>query len=77
MEALFADGIFVCSTVRPNPKGLPKWLRKEEAMERGSLKYAEDNIAATKWMDKKAVAMLSTAHNSTDGFVVTVRRRIR
>jgi hypothetical protein len=74
MKALYADGIYACGTVRTNRKGLPPMLKSNDKLKRGEFMFAaKGNVAATKWMDNKAVSMLSTAHSPRD--TTTVKRK--
>lgn len=68
MEKLYQRDVYACGTVRGNRKKLPEFMKKdpksEKNMKRGEFQFATNgHVAATKWMDKKAVGMLSTLHS--------------
>ncbi|XP_037034384.1 piggyBac transposable element-derived protein 4-like [Bradysia coprophila] len=82
MKNLATKNIFACGTVKSNSKGLPDFMRNNKAnqkvdknMKRGEFQFkAKNRIAAVKWIDKKPVRFLSTAHSPRN--VSNVRRRI-
>lgn len=83
LKNLASKNIFACGTVRSNSKGLPDFMKKnktndknDKSMKRGEFQFkAKNRIAAVKWMDKKAVRFLSTAHSPRQ--ISSVRRKIR
>lgn len=79
-ESLLKRENFACGTVKKNSKGLPDFMRKnkqiEKSMARGEFQFGVKNkTAAVKWMDRKAVCFLSSAHSPRK--VSTVLRRQR
>lgn len=82
LKNLAEKNIFACGTVRSNSKGLPDFMRNnksnqkiDKSMKRGEFQFkAKNRIAAVKWMDKKPVRFLSTAHSPRN--VSNVRRRV-
>lgn len=82
LKNLATKNIFACGTVRSNSKGLPDFMRNNKAnqkndknMKRGEFQFkAKNRIAAVKWMDKKPVRFLSSAHSPRN--VSSVRRRV-
>lgn len=83
LKSLAEKNIFACGTVKSNSKGLPDFMKKNQVnnkhdknMKRGEFQFkAKNRIAAVKWMDKKPVRFLSTAHSPRQ--TSYVRRRIR
>lgn len=85
LEKLHGRKIYSCGTVRSTRKDLPEIIKgkpksanvkpkRAKPMMRGDYQFKTKNhVAATKWMDKKPVCMLSTAHNPKD--TTTVKRR--
>ena len=74
VKKLKSKGIFSCGTVRSNRKGLPKDLKPNEKMKRGDIerRYC-DGISFVKWIDNKAVMMLSSIDSAMA--TTTCRRR--
>ena len=67
------DAIFCTGTVRQNRKGMPKDFVTDKSMNRGDIDARHcDGMFAVKWMDNKAVHLLSTITSSNK--VITVRR---
>ncbi|GAB0095806.1 hypothetical protein DMENIID0001_112360 [Sergentomyia squamirostris] len=59
-QALLERGIFSCGTVQKNRKNLPKDLVEDKQMGRGDFDWrCSGSIVCMKWMDKKAVHVLS------------------
>lgn len=87
LEKLHARNLFSCGTVRSTRKYLPDIIQREPKskklkgskskqvkLKRGEYQFKTKNhVAATKWMDRKPVCMLSTAHNPKD--TTTVQRK--
>lgn len=78
LEKLLARKVFSCGTVKGTRKNLPDFMNKdpstEKNMKRGEFQFAtKGHVAATKWMDKKAVGMLSTLHSPRE--TSTVQRK--
>ena len=74
---LLEEGFGACGTVRSNRKGLSKAFKtvKLKKGEVHSEKAAvDDSVLCLKWMDKRAVTLLSTLHDDT---MVDVQRRSR
>ena len=75
--ALFGDlrrlGFGACGTVRLNRRGLPKEVKA--TLKKGEMvsKQMDSSMLALKWVDKRAVTMLSTIHD--DSFVTKRRSR--
>lgn len=64
LKMLLNIGIYACGTVRTNRKGLPSMLKSKDKLQRGEFMYeTKGKISAVKWMDRKPVTMLSTAHD--------------
>lgn len=64
IEKSFDKGMYSIGTVRSNRKGLPSMMKKKDKMERGEYEYlTKGHVAAIKWMDKKPVTLLESAHN--------------
>ncbi|XP_035230363.1 piggyBac transposable element-derived protein 4-like [Stegodyphus dumicola] len=64
-KSLLISGLFSVGTVRPQRKDLPPMLKANNKLQRGeSMFLTKEGVAAIKWMDKKAVTLLTTAHNS-------------
>ncbi|XP_035214182.1 piggyBac transposable element-derived protein 4-like [Stegodyphus dumicola] len=64
-KSLLISGLFSVGTVRPQRKDLPPMLKANNKLQRGeSVFLTKEGVAAIKWMDKKAVTLLTTAHNS-------------
>ena len=77
--ALFNDlrqlGIGACGTVRLNRRGLPEKITSKSAMtKRDVRRKTEKGLLSMKWMDKRAVSMISTIH---DSLMVSSQRRSR
>ena len=75
--ALFNDlrqlGIGACGTVRLNRRGLPEKITSKSAMTKGDVRSkTEKGLHSMKWMDKQAVSMISTIHDSS---MVSSQRR--
>ena len=74
--ALFGDlrrlGFGACGTVRLNRQGLPKEVKATLKKGETVSKQMDSSMLALKWMDKRAVTMLSTIHD--DSFVTKKRR---
>ncbi|XP_035229066.1 piggyBac transposable element-derived protein 4-like [Stegodyphus dumicola] len=69
-KSLLISGLF---SVRPQRKDLPPMLKANNKLQRGeSMFLTKQGVAAIKWMDKKAVTLLTTAHNS--GIITSVNR---
>jgi len=68
-------GLGACGTVREDRRGMPKKLFKPK-MIKGEMKTAvlEGEVQALKWMDKRAVKVLTTIHGTS---MVPKRRRSR
>lgn len=83
LEKLHEKNVYSCGTVRSTRKDLPEIIKgkrktektkREKAMKRGEYEFkVKNHVAATKWMDKKPVCMLTTAHNPKE--VTTVKRK--
>ena len=75
--ALFSDlltkGFGACGTVRLNRRGLPQEMHS--TISKGDVVSAQAGpVLALKWMDKRAVTMISTIHNTS---LVSKQRRSR
>lgn len=76
MIVLHSKGLYSCGTVRCNRKGLPSFLKEKAKLQRGEFQFeTKGRVAAVKWMDNKAVTLLSTAHNPKDTAVVARRNK--
>ena len=84
MLKLSEKGIYATGTVRSNRKHLPPLkpekqrlsLKADKQMKRGEHDWlACDSISATKWMDNKAVILLSNYHDPRD--VYQIQRRVK
>ncbi len=55
-----------CGTIRTDRKGLPKGLKADRELQRGEYDFrvSEKGIAFYKWMDNKAVHLISNFHGS-------------
>lgn len=74
LSKLKKDEIFCTGTVRQNRKGMPKDFLADKSMDRGAVDARHcDGMFAVKWMDNKAVHLLSTITSSEE--MITVRRR--
>lgn len=72
-KKLLASGLFSVGTVKPQRKGLPQMLKTNDKLKRGESKFlTKEGVAAIKWMDNKAVTLLTTAHNPA--FMTSVHR---
>ena len=74
---LFTDlrrlGFGACGTVRLNRRGLPEAIKSQSRMNKGDVQSVTENgLLSMKWMDKRAVTMISTIHE--DSMVSTPRR---
>ncbi len=68
------EDIFCTGTVRQNRKNMPKDFLDDKRMTRGAVDARHcDGMFAVKWMDNKAVHLLSTISSSNE--MITVRRR--
>ncbi|XP_064469969.1 piggyBac transposable element-derived protein 4-like [Ornithodoros turicata] len=66
--------IKACGTVRANRKGMPKAFPSDKDMKRGDIaSFSADGICCVKWMDNRAVVMLSNFISPVE--TVTVQRR--
>ena len=76
--ALFSElhdlGFGACGTVRVNRRGLPPEMKTTLAKGDTISAQVDDSMMALKWMDKRAVSMLSTIH---DNSMTTKVRRTR
>ena len=71
---LLKENILSCGTVRINRTGLPKDLKPDKQMKRGDIdRRSSQGLNFVKWMDTKAVHVISTIDSSMP--VVTVKRR--
>ena len=60
------NGIGYCGTIRCNRKNLPQ-MKEDTSMSRGDVDYGmtSSGISCCKWMDKKAVLIISSIHDPT------------
>ena len=74
-KLLSERGLGACGTVREDRRGMPKELFKPK-MKKGEVKTAmlDGKVQAIKWMDKRAVRVLTTIHDTS---MVPKRRRSR
>lgn len=65
-EYLLMNKVFCCGTIRQNRKYLPSNLKSDKELTRGEFDYRVSNhdIAVFKWMDNKAVNLISNFHGS-------------
>ncbi|XP_035232755.1 piggyBac transposable element-derived protein 4-like [Stegodyphus dumicola] len=64
-KSLLISGLFSAGTIRLQRKDLSPILKANNKLLREkSVFLAKEGVAAIKWMDKKAVILLTTAHNS-------------
>ena len=65
IHELKKEGIYSCGTVRGNRKGMPQNLKIDKAMKRGDIdrRYC-DGVHLVKWMDTRAVLLLSTIESA-------------
>jgi hypothetical protein len=74
MKYLKDRGILACGTVRSNRQGLPV-LTADKHMKRGDVDWrVSDDLLFLKWMDKRSVHLLSTAHGTEAG---TAERKMK
>ena len=76
---LFVDlrrlGFGACGTVRLNRQGIPKRIKCPSPMSKGEVRsVTKKGLLSLKWMDKRAVTMISTIH---DNSMVPIQRRSR
>ena len=74
---LFTDlqrlGFGACGTVRLNRQGLPERIQCQSKLSKGEvISVTNHGLLSLKWMDKRAVTMISTIHD--DSMVATSRR---
>lgn len=74
LDDLHKQKIYACGTIKSKRLFLPKLL-EDKQLKRGDFDFSVSNngLLAVKWMDKKAVNLLSNYHNPAD--VCTVNRR--
>lgn len=77
MISLKEDQIFACGTVRKNRTRLPKSKIPDKQMKQGDSDYRTSNtgISWIKWMDKKAVHVLSNYHNPCETVIVNRKQK--
>ena len=76
---LFVDlrrlGFGACGTARINRQGLPKRIKSPSPISKGEVRsVTKKGLLCLKWMDKRAVTMISTIHDNT---MVPIQRRSR
>jgi len=59
-------GIMACGTVRSNQKGLPTGMKANRDLQKGAFDYriTDQSIGFYRWMDNKAVHLISNFHGS-------------
>ena len=76
MEYLKDNGIMACGTIRSDRKGLPKGMKADKDLGRGEhdFRISDTGIGYYKWMDNKAVHMVSNFHGSEVSFVYRTQK---
>lgn len=75
---LLDNGTYACGTLRTNRRGFPAFVKDKKCVKKPgdtvTVRMRHGKVQAIAWFDRKKVALVSTAHDSSD---VTVTRRAR
>ncbi|GBN94545.1 hypothetical protein AVEN_168538-1 [Araneus ventricosus] len=63
-ELLFSHRTDVYVTLRPNRIGVPEEIKKGTLKKGETVRFQKEKISVMKYMDKKPICILSTAHNT-------------
>ena len=74
-ERLATLDILSCGTVRSNRKYMPKAFTSDKKMKRGDIEnYSADKVSCVKWMDNRAVMLLSNFISPEEHIMVKRRK---
>lgn len=75
-EELIKNKTFICGTLRPNRKGLPKTVISTK-LKKGNIKgkMNSNGVRVFKWVDKRPVYMISTCRNHNTEMVNTNKQK--